>query len=128
MLLLLLLLLLVDSLSGPSVFIFQSSGVPFFKFPAVLISILKLFFLSFQFQLLGKNYQNRVLLNSARHFRPEVLWPSRSGQRVITARHSISKCSIESVVYPASLRTAQEKLHETPCLLQRSARLRPDLK
>lgn len=41
---------------------------------------------------------------------------------------SISKRSIECVVYPVSLRTAQEKLHETPRLLQRSARLRPDLK
>lgn len=51
----------------------------------------------------------------------------RSGQRVI-AHTSISKCSVESIVYPASLRTAQEKLHETPRLPQRSARLRPDLK
>lgn len=41
---------------------------------------------------------------------------------------AFSKCSIESIVYPVSLRTAQEKLQETPCLLQRSARLRPDLK
>lgn len=50
---------------------------------------------------------------------------------MITCRHthilsSISKCSIESVVYP-SLKTAQEKIHETHCLLQRSARLRSDL-
>lgn len=45
-----------------------------------------------------------------------------------THRNRILKCSIESVVYPVSLRTAQEKLHETPCLLQRSARLRSDLK
>lgn len=42
--------------------------------------------------------------------------------------HSISKCNIESIVYPASLRTAQEKFHETLCLLKRSARLCPDLK
>lgn len=38
-----LLLLLVNSLSGPSVFVFQCSKVLFFKFPAVLISILRSF-------------------------------------------------------------------------------------
>lgn len=51
------------------------------------------------------------------------------GMWSLSATHARStKCSIESVVYQVSLRTAQEKLHETPCLLQRSARLRPDLK
>lgn len=70
----------------------------------------------------------------AGHIRLEGLAPLRSGRHVITDRHthtltrSVSKCSIESIVYPVRLRTAQEKLHETPCLLQRSARLRPDLK
>ena len=62
---------------------------------------------------------------------------SKSGQHMVTDRHHrvthtrtyahISKCSIESVVYSVGLSTAQEKLHETPCLLQRSVRLLPDL-
>lgn len=82
----------------------------------------------------------------ARQITLEGVGPSRSGQHVITDRHTCwhtpvdthvhtyarahtqtHKCSIESVVYPVSLRAAQEKLHETLCLLQRSARLRADL-
>lgn len=72
--------------------------------------------------------------------RLEGVGPLRSGQDMIADRHrtlthtpehththTFGKCGIESVVYPVSLRTAQEKLHETPCLLQRSARLLPDL-
>lgn len=138
----LLLLLLVNSLSGPSAFVFYSCKVLFLQFPVLLISILHPFFssvlLSFVFRLLLRKLPAALpadffcLLETLN--RLYRLGPPRSGQNVITARHththpnSISKCSTESVVYPVSLRAAQEKLHETPCLLQRSARLRPDLK
>lgn len=48
----------------------------------------------------------------------------RSCGPVIAGRHTrLSKCSVESVVWPLNLKTAQEKLHETPRLLQRSSRL-----
>lgn len=47
------LLLLVNSLSGPSVFVFQSSKVLFFEFPAVLIPILHSFSEFFSWLCLG---------------------------------------------------------------------------
>lgn len=74
-----LLLLLVNSLSGPSMFVFQHSKVLFFKFPAVLLSVHRSFSdifsdvlvlrnnygasftekLSFRFELLESNYRER---------------------------------------------------------------------
>lgn len=68
----------------------------------------------------------------ARLIGPEGLGPLKGGQHVLAAkahiRTAFQSTGIECAVYPVRLRTAQEKLHETPCLLQRSERLRPDLK
>lgn len=101
--LLLLLLLLVNSLSGLSEFVFQSSKVLFFKCPAVLLSIPYILCLnkiwvcacdnhgSFVFQLLEYNYRAACWMCSlAGHFGPRSTerWSTRDHWQAQTLEHT----------------------------------------